>query len=582
MKKLRLISLRLRHFKGIESFDLNIDGGNVVVYGRNSAGKSTLADGYNWLLFGKDSRDSSTFQVKTIIGGEPMHHAEHSVEGVFDVDGETLTLKRVYTENWVSRRGQARKELDGHETAYFIDDLKVKKGEYDKRIAELVGDEKTLRILSDPTYFNDSLSWQERRKTLMELAPVDDEVVIKSDKKFKELASIIGKHSMENAATILKGQSKEARRALDAIPGRVQEAQRAIAPGAPTVKAAEAALASIEKQEATEAKRLEKARAAEREAYSTMIEAKSQVAEAQAALNTKANERRSVIRSDLSVAKATMTRLMREATDIANATGTCPACGQALTDADPEHQEKEKARIRAEFDAAKAEVAELEAALNATEDEDADPAPYTKAKKAHEKTLAALDALKPTDYGDARRTAQTNLSAAKASEAAKARIDELRKQEDELAAHYEEVERQLILIEDFGKARMERVGEAVNKLFSITAWKLFEPQITTGGVKEIADATVNGIPYPNLNTGARILAGLDIINALARHHGFAPPIFLDGAEALTSALPTEGQLIRLHVHKAASALTLILDGEEDPFEGWIEGVHGVGELEAVA
>src|SRR5690606_12462598 len=87
MKKLRLISLRLRHFKGIESFDLNIDGGNVVVYGRNSAGKSTLADGYNWLLFGKDSRDSSTFQVKTIIGGEPMHHAEHSVEGVFDVDG---------------------------------------------------------------------------------------------------------------------------------------------------------------------------------------------------------------------------------------------------------------------------------------------------------------------------------------------------------------------------------------------------------------------------------------------------------------------------------------------------------------
>ena len=53
--EIKLNSLILENFKGISYFELNVDGKNASVYGTNASGKTTLADAYFWLLFGKDS-----------------------------------------------------------------------------------------------------------------------------------------------------------------------------------------------------------------------------------------------------------------------------------------------------------------------------------------------------------------------------------------------------------------------------------------------------------------------------------------------------------------------------------------------
>lgn len=54
--------------------------------------------------------------------------------------------------------------------------------------------------------------------------------------------------------------------------------------------------------------------------------------------------------------------------------------------------------------------------------------------------------------------------------------------------------------------------------------------------------------------GARINAGLDIINVLSEFYDFAPPIFIDQAESITNLLPTRGQQIRLIVSEADPVL----------------------------
>ena len=77
-------------------------------------------------------------------------------------------------------------------------------------------------------------------------------------------------------------------------------------------------------------------------------------------------------------------------------------------------------------------------------------------------------------------------------------------------------------------------------------FKLFENQVN-GALAECCETTYNGVPYSNLNNGARLNIGLDIINTLAEHYGFSPPVWLDNAESVTDILPTKGQQIRLIV-----------------------------------
>ena len=45
----------------------------------------------------------------------------------------------------------------------------------------------------------------------------------------------------------------------------------------------------------------------------------------------------------------------------------------------------------------------------------------------------------------------------------------------------------------------------------------------------------------NLNNGARINVGLDIIRTLAKHYNFYPPIFIDNRESITELIDVSPQ-----------------------------------------
>jgi len=126
------------------------------------------------------------------------------------------------------------------------------------------------------------------------------------------------------------------------------------------------------------------------------------------------------------------------------------------------------------------------------------------------------------------------------------RIEELKEQERKLAAEYEDLEHQICLTEEFIRTKVRLLEERINSKFRMARFKLFETQVN-GALAECCETTYNGVPYSNLNNGARLNIGLDIINTLADHYGFAPPVWLDNAESVTDVLPTKGQQIRLIV-----------------------------------
>jgi uncharacterized Zn finger protein (UPF0148 family) len=137
------------------------------------------------------------------------------------------------------------------------------------------------------------------------------------------------------------------------------------------------------------------------------------------------------------------------------------------------------------------------------------------------------------------------------------RIAELQSQEKVLAAEYERLEREMYLTEEFIRCKVRMLEERINARFRYATFKLFEQQVN-GALSECCETLYNGVPYnSNLNRGARINVGLDIINALSQHYGFSAPIFVDNREAVTKLLATDAQVISLVVSEPDKTLRIV-------------------------
>lgn len=229
MSKMTLLELKLINFKGIKEFTLSTNGTNVKVFGDNATGKTTLFDAFIWLLFDKDSQNKNDFEIKTLKDGQTIHNINHEVEGVFDLDGRELKLKKVYFEKWTTKRGNQNAEMTGHTTDYFIDDVPSQKKEYTKLVSSIV-DEEIFKLLTSPTYFNsDQFHWQKRREILLEVCGnISDIEVIESDKKLSKLTEVLTNRSVESHKKILLAKRKEINQQRERLPDRIDEVDLAI------------------------------------------------------------------------------------------------------------------------------------------------------------------------------------------------------------------------------------------------------------------------------------------------------------------------------------------------------------------
>lgn len=239
-RTLRLTSLSLRNFKGIKQFNLDLDGASASVFGENALGKTTLADAWFWLLFGKDTQGRVDFEIKTLSAeGEPLHGLTHEVEATIEIDGVSRQFQKSYEEKWTKKRGAATQEFTGHTTKHFIDGVPVKQSEFTAAVSELA-DELTFRLLTDPGYFSDGLHWQDRRRILLEVCgDVSDVEVIASDDRLKDLPNILGKRSMEDHRKVIASKRVEINRELDRIPVRIDEVSRSLPKDEDAVKLTE-------------------------------------------------------------------------------------------------------------------------------------------------------------------------------------------------------------------------------------------------------------------------------------------------------------------------------------------------------
>ena len=228
---MRLLKLTLQNFQGMKHFEFNPAGHNAGIYGTNASGKTTTYNAMTWLLFDKASTGEKGFTPKTKDeNGADKHNLEHAVEGIFLQDDETeVIFRKVLRELWVKKRGSITENFDGNTVDYFVDGVPVPKKEYDGRLAEIFTTEQA-QVLTQPEFFSEAMSWQDRRKLLLEVCgSVTDEEVIAFNKELAELSEFLCKpgssrqsYSVEEYQRIAGAKAKEINNRLEQIPSEIK------------------------------------------------------------------------------------------------------------------------------------------------------------------------------------------------------------------------------------------------------------------------------------------------------------------------------------------------------------------------
>ena len=649
---MKLEKLSLTHFRGQSSFELDAQGRNVTIYADNGIGKTTIADAFFWLLFGKDSRNRAKFDIKFSPNGKVLSGLNAVVEGTFEVGGKTLTLSRDYHEVATTKRGSLEAQVTGNTTDFRVNDVPVSESIYQAKIKEFC-DENLFRMLTDPEYFASSMKWQDRRVMLLEICgDVTTEDVIASDKSLAPLTEALDGRSIDDFKAITISKKTKTAEAKKSIPTRLDEARRSM----PTIEEMEEGgdlellqkdLGDLQKKQLglTDggAVREKKSRQAEIKVELQKIElemqkiARGDLDEVEKTLRTKRSalgEVEDKIRrkeSQIADAKrmvgeceADRASLRQDYTDLNALTFefrgdlNCATCGQELPvgkvaeikeaaeakfnndkanglaniqskglakkarqeelEAGIQEREKEIEVLQDQVATLKTEIDELDEKLRGTE------APVVDLNSNREALILmeesdqlAGEIIQLQEGNDAElqevaaqiSRVQARITFAQKRKAAEAqrdqitkRIAELEQEQKDLAKEFEKLEKHIFLVESFIRAKVKLLTDKINSKFDHVAFKLFDEQIN-GGLTECCEATLDGRPYATaLSTSERINAGLDIINTLSRHYGFAPPIFIDNAEAANHIIPTEGQQVRLRVSTDKALRVELADAKE--------------------
>ena len=639
--------VKIRNFRGLVSFEANLEGRSVRISGANGLGKSSVADAITWVLFGKDSRRRTAFPIDPVDDeGRIIHNLDVSVELEMLIDGQPTTLRRRRQEKWVQKRGMTTEQLDGHQTTCYIDGRPLPSSDFSSHVDTIVKEE-LFRALTTPDYFPSLPMDQQYRllvkivgtRTLAEIAAKDEEAM--------KVVDELGQRSLDQYRQGLAYDLQRTRKEQELIPVRLSEVQGFIeqvkAKGADGKTAQRHAKGIEEKlRQVTQeidsmagVVRAENARYNDQRAYIQQLrqqraaiedriekqnrEARtlhqSLVCKAKEELEA-TEERHTAAKTMLGLHERRLKDLEQQLEDFRrrweeverlsfswNAEeAVCPTCGQPL----PQDQADQK-RVEAEMrfnerkmkqqDALDEEGKKLAASkqrlqdLSAAAREEMATAERLMPEARERLSKAEAEPIEQADYHDAadwqrlsseidqrmkelEQTTQAQeppqLAALRTEEQAyrkelrlleqtidrSKQIDEyvrrereLQKQRTTLSGDIARMQTRLEAAERLQLMEANDLQKRVNELFPSVRFRLSR-ELLNGREVGHCELSVDGVPYSGLSTSERINAGLELINALARHYNIVAPIVIDNAEAVNKVAPTLGQQILLEVSPA--------------------------------
>ncbi len=653
---MKLINLKLENFQGLKSAEFEFNGKSVNIYGDNATGKTTVFNALTWLLFDKASTGAKGFTPKTKTLTGDVHYLEHAVEADFRLNnGRLITLRKVFHGVYKKKRGLAAVEFTGHTTDYFVDGVPNSEKEYTTTLINYGDTIEKMKTLTIPSYFAEDISWETRRQILLDLCGnISDIDIIRDTPELGQLLVYLlipgttdRYYSISEYRKIITTKKTEINRELQDIPGRIDEATRAL----PDITSINKDVINHTIKKLVEQKNVLDVEKTQVLGNDTMVfniktqiaELNTELARAQVAYITSnnnlnnetytmiavvekeqvaANTRLINAKNDLKIAKQLIEhmtsqreKLLAEYKTIQSSVwnenaATCPTCQRLL-------QEEKILELRETFNLKKSirleeinQLGQNEAslALIATQTELVEMLEKTIIKEENSiKNFATqlatlhdqLQTLSPFEttaeyvklteqiavlheeaqnvdkrmqeltmiFTEKTHILQTEIQTQNELKSRfvvatiqQKRINELATREKELTRQYEILEQGIYLCEKFIKTKVSLLTERINSKFQSVSFRLFIEQLN-GGIREDCEVMIPSedgslVPFAFANHGARVNAGLEIIDTLSRYWSMTMPVFIDNAESITKLLPVDTQVIRLVVSEQDKILRL--------------------------
>jgi len=659
MSTVKIIKMNLLHFKGIKNLTIDFDA-NTNIYGDNGTGKTSIFDAFTWLLFGKDSTDRKDFQIKTLdLHNNVIPKIDHEVSANLGIDGDVITVKRVFREKWVKQKGALEAEFSGNETLYYWNEVPLSQKEFGNKVSEIL-DENVFKLITSPTAFN-ALKWQDRRNVLIKVAgEISDADLAKGNPDYLSLLSQLTNKTLDEYKKQIASTIKKAKDDIKLIPTRIDEVERNkpeyvdSSAVSSEIKTLENKISSIDNQlndkaaahdelikkrnsnqeeifklrskknsihfDITEnAKRQLDSHTSKASEISSKIQKKNsdELVPAQNKLKKLTTEKETLIQN-ISSYESSIT-LKRNDWNLENAktfifsesNAVCPCCKRELDSEKTEETKKDllsnfnanKKKILDEINAegkniaqkkknAEEELKELESRISAgqnyinkvreeidslkidlenTENESSGKPSLELVVEVmlnddqeYKNVIAEIEKLEAIKFDIPEKELNQSLIQEKTElnseiqklrdlirsndliKAADQRIEDLQKEELNLAQEIANIEKSQYIIDNFIKLKVDTIEAKINQKFSFVKFKLFDKQIN-GALVECCEALIGGVPFSDANTASKINAGIDIINTLCNFYNVSAPIFIDNRESVVKLQESNSQIINLFV-----------------------------------
>lgn len=227
MKAILLKSLDIENFKGIKELRINFN--NVTnVFGENATGKTSIFDAFTWVMFDKDSKNRSVFEIKPLDKqNKVIRGLVTTVTAVLEVNNKEIKLTKKYEEKWTRKRGESEATFTKNETTYMINDTPIKKSEYVKEVAEIANEEQ-FKLLTNPYFFSNELNWKKGRELILNVCgDITTEQIIQANKDLILLTTEFEKeNNIDKIIKNRKASKNNLSKEKEEIPVRINECDK--------------------------------------------------------------------------------------------------------------------------------------------------------------------------------------------------------------------------------------------------------------------------------------------------------------------------------------------------------------------
>lgn len=230
MKSISIISAHMENFKKFP--DKNIEfGKTTAIYGKNTSGKSSVADVFPWVMFNKSSTgnaEGKQFRPRRYDEkGENIDHVDVVGEVVLLIDGEEVKVRKAQRQKWVRHKGDDYDSYMGDETIYEWNDVPVTPTEHKKKVEEIISEE-VFRMLTNPAAFPTMEVKKQREFLLKNIANITDDDVFATSSEYDLIRAAMGNGTLDALEKKNKKEMDGYAKKQQEIPIRIDQESKSI------------------------------------------------------------------------------------------------------------------------------------------------------------------------------------------------------------------------------------------------------------------------------------------------------------------------------------------------------------------